>query len=81
MPITATQTFIEAIEMQECAGTNIQDDIYQCSKDKLFAKVDCPTSTRQPNYTYLQNMINHDQTKQDNNTQQHPFGIDTFGQH
>ena len=39
-PIIATQTFIEAIEMLECAGTNIQDDIYQCSKDELFVKVD-----------------------------------------
>ena len=53
MPITATHTFIEAIEMQECARTKIQDDIYQCSKDELFAKVDFPTPTSQPNHTCL----------------------------
>ena len=64
--------------MQECAGTSIQDYVYQCSKDELFARVDCHTSTHQPNHTYLQNMTDHDQTKQDNNTQQHPFGRITF---
>ena len=79
MPITATQTFIEAIEIKECVGTEIQDDIYQYWKDKLFAKVDCPTPTRQPNHTYPQNMIHHDETKQDNIIQQHPFGSDIFG--
>ena len=78
--ITATQTFIEAVEMQECTGTNIQDDIYQSSKDEMFAKVNCHSSTRQPNCTYLQNMINHDQTKQDSNTQQHSFVSDISGQ-
>ena len=79
IPITATQTFIEAIEMQECARTNIQDDTHQCSKDDLFAKVDYPMPTHQPNHTYPQNMIDHDETRQDNSTQQHPFGSDTFG--
>jgi hypothetical protein len=80
MPISATQTFIEAIEMQECIGTDIQDDIHHYSKDDVFAKVDCPTPIHQPNHTYPQTTIDHDQTKHDNSTQQHPYGNDTFGQ-
>ena len=65
--------------MQECVGTNIQDDTHQCPKDKLFNKVDWPTPTRQPTHTYLQNIIEHDETKQDNSTQEHPFVSDVFG--
>ena len=68
MSITSTQIFIEATEMQEWSGTNIGDDIYQSSKDKLSTKVSRKSSTRQLNHTYLENMIAHDQTKQDNNT-------------
>ena len=60
--------------------TNIQDDIHESSKDELFAKVKCHSPTHQLNRTYLKNMINHDQTKQDNSTQQHSFGGDVFGQ-
>ena len=65
--------------MQECAGTNIQDDTHQCLKDKLFTKEDWLTPTRQPTHTYPQNMIKHNETKQDNSTQEHPFGSDLFG--
>ena len=63
MPITAIQLFIEAIEMQECTGKKIQDNIYQSSKNKLFAKDNHNSLTRQSNHTYLESMVAHDQTK------------------
>ena len=80
MPVSAIQTFIEAIEMQECVGTDIQDDIHRCSKEDLFVKVNCPTQIYPPNHTYPQTTIDHNQTKRDDSTQQHPYGNDIFGQ-
>ena len=66
--------------MQECTGTNIHDNVCQYSKDTMFARDTDNSSTQQLNHTYLESMIAHDQTKQDNNTQPYSFGSDIFGQ-